>query len=96
MTLAERCGRVMRESLAGLKLLRAAPNQAIERSRPVRISVMFEPRVSSLKRAGPATRFRGATPPNKARAPAPMIAALIWQSNAHFNLLTGVQHPMVV
>jgi hypothetical protein len=37
----------MREALAGLEVLRAAPSQAVERSRPVRISVVFEPRVSS-------------------------------------------------
>ena len=44
MPLAERCGRVMREALAGLEVLRAAPSQAVERSRPARISVVFEPR----------------------------------------------------
>ncbi len=42
--LAERCGRVMREALAALETLRAVPSQAVERSRPARISVMFEPR----------------------------------------------------
>jgi hypothetical protein len=41
--LAERCGRVMREALAALEMLRAAPSIAVERSRPVRISVVFEP-----------------------------------------------------
>jgi hypothetical protein len=41
--LAERCGRVMREALAALEVLRAAPSPAVERSRPVRISVVFEP-----------------------------------------------------
>src|SRR5882762_3981801 len=41
--LAERCGRVMRETLAALEVLRAAPSPAVERSRPVRISVVFEP-----------------------------------------------------
>jgi hypothetical protein len=41
--LAERCGRVMREALAALETLRAAPSQAVERARPARISVMFEP-----------------------------------------------------
>jgi len=39
--LAERCGRVMREALAALDMLRAAPNHAVERSNPIRISVMF-------------------------------------------------------
>jgi hypothetical protein len=43
--LAERCGRVMREAINNLEVLRAAPSQAVERSRPVRISVVFEPRV---------------------------------------------------
>src|SRR5712692_7113662 len=42
--LAERCGRVMREALAALETLRAVPSQAVEQSRPARISVMFEPR----------------------------------------------------
>jgi hypothetical protein len=39
--LAERCGRVMREALAALETLRAAPSQAVERSKPVRFSVLF-------------------------------------------------------
>ena len=39
--LAERCGRVMREALAALETLRAAPSQAVERSRPTRISVLM-------------------------------------------------------
>jgi hypothetical protein len=39
--LAERCGRVMREALAALETLRAAPNHAVERSKPIRISVLF-------------------------------------------------------
>jgi hypothetical protein len=42
LPLAERCGRVMREALAALEMLRAAPSPAVERSRPVRISVVFE------------------------------------------------------
>jgi hypothetical protein len=41
--LAERHGRVMREALAALEMLRAAPSPAVERSRPFRISVVFEP-----------------------------------------------------
>ena len=45
--MAERCGRVMREALASLEVLRAAPSEAVERSRPVRISVVFEPRALS-------------------------------------------------
>ena len=39
--LAERCGRVMREALAALDMLRAAPNHAVERSKPIKVSVMF-------------------------------------------------------
>jgi hypothetical protein len=41
--LAERCGRVMREALAALEALRALPSQAVERSKPIRVSVMFGP-----------------------------------------------------
>jgi len=41
--LAERCGRVMREALAVLEMLRGGPSPAVERSRPFRISVVFEP-----------------------------------------------------
>src|SRR5258708_7837433 len=41
--LAERCARVMREALAALEVLRAAPSQLVERSKPARILVMFEP-----------------------------------------------------
>jgi hypothetical protein len=44
--LAERCARVMREALAALEATRGAPSQAVERSMPARISVMFEPRPS--------------------------------------------------
>jgi hypothetical protein len=39
--LAERCGRAMREALAALGAMRAAPSPAVERSRPVQISVML-------------------------------------------------------
>ena len=42
LPLAERCGRVMREALASLEVLRAAPSEAVERSRPMRISLMLE------------------------------------------------------
>ena len=42
--LAERCARVMREAIASLETLGAAPSHAVERSRPARILVMFEPR----------------------------------------------------
>jgi len=42
--LAERCAWIMREALAALEATRGAPSQAVERSRPARISVMFEPR----------------------------------------------------
>src|SRR5439155_16899047 len=37
--LAERCGRVMREALASLETLRALPSQAVEKSKPTRISI---------------------------------------------------------
>jgi hypothetical protein len=40
--LAERCGRVMREALAALETIRAAPSRAVERSRPTRISVILD------------------------------------------------------
>ena len=39
LPLAERCGRVMREALAALEVLDAAPSRAVEQSRPLRISV---------------------------------------------------------
>jgi len=42
--LGERCALVMREALAALGTLRSGPSQVVERSRPVRISVVFEPR----------------------------------------------------
>ena len=41
LPLAERCGRVMREALAALDMLRAAPSQAVERTKPIKISVIF-------------------------------------------------------
>ena len=40
--IAERCGRVMREALVSLEIIRAAPSQAVERSRPTRISVILD------------------------------------------------------
>jgi hypothetical protein len=39
--LAERCGRAMREALGGLERLSAAPSLAVEKSKPVRVSVIF-------------------------------------------------------
>jgi hypothetical protein len=42
--LAERYGRVMREALAALEALRALPSQAVERSKPIKVSVIFGPR----------------------------------------------------
>jgi hypothetical protein len=39
--LAERFGRVMREALAALEMLRAVPSHAVEKSKPVKVSVMF-------------------------------------------------------
>jgi hypothetical protein len=41
LPLAERCGRVMREAFAALEALRALPSQVVERSKPIRILVMF-------------------------------------------------------
>ena len=49
--LAERCGRVMRAALAALEGLRAGPSPAVERSRPVRISIVFEPEKSMAEPA---------------------------------------------
>jgi hypothetical protein len=43
LPLAERCRLVMRVALAALEATRGAPSQAVERSRPARISVVFEP-----------------------------------------------------
>src|SRR5216683_949978 len=37
--LAERCGRVMREALAALETVRAVPSSAVERSKPISLSV---------------------------------------------------------
>src|SRR5271170_2582586 len=42
LPLSERCGRVIREALASLEVFGAAPSRAVERSRPVPISVVFE------------------------------------------------------
>jgi hypothetical protein len=39
--LAERCGRVMREALGASEGLSAAPNLAVERSKPIKVSVIF-------------------------------------------------------
>jgi len=39
--LAERCSRVMREALAALETLHTTPSQAVERSRPTRISIRW-------------------------------------------------------
>jgi hypothetical protein len=39
--LAERYGRVMREALAALEALRALPSRAVERSKPIKVSVIF-------------------------------------------------------
>jgi hypothetical protein len=41
--LAERCGRVMCEAFAALEALRTAPSEAVERSRPLSISIVFAP-----------------------------------------------------
>ena len=50
--LAERCSRIMRDALAALETLRAGPSQAVERSRPLRISVVFDP-VKSIAEPAP-------------------------------------------
>jgi hypothetical protein len=42
LPLAERYGRVLSSALASLDAVRLAPSQAIERSRPTKISVRFE------------------------------------------------------
>ncbi len=39
--LAERCGRVMREALAALETLRAAPSSVVERSKPISLSIRW-------------------------------------------------------
>jgi len=41
LPIAERCGRAMRDSLTALETLHAAPSEAIERSKPLQISVLF-------------------------------------------------------
>jgi hypothetical protein len=41
LPLAERCGRVMREAFAALEALRSLPSQAVERSKPIKVSVVF-------------------------------------------------------
>ena len=43
LPLAERYGRVMREALAALETLRAVPSLAVERSKPIKVSVVFGP-----------------------------------------------------
>jgi hypothetical protein len=39
--LTERCGRVMHEALSALEILCAAPSQAVERSKPIKVSIIF-------------------------------------------------------
>ncbi len=39
--LAERCARVMREAIAALETLRAAPSGVVERSKPISFSVRW-------------------------------------------------------
>jgi len=39
--LAERCGRVMREAIAALETLRAAPSSVVERSKPISLSIRW-------------------------------------------------------
>jgi hypothetical protein len=40
--LGERCSRVMREAIAALEMLRAAPSHAVERSKPIAVTVKFD------------------------------------------------------
>jgi hypothetical protein len=42
LPLAERCGRVLRDALAALDALDAAPSRAVERSRSLRIALRLE------------------------------------------------------
>jgi hypothetical protein len=49
MPLAERSGRVMREALAALEILRAVPSHAVEKSKPIK--VIGHLRVSRIRRA---------------------------------------------
>jgi hypothetical protein len=46
----------MREDLGALETLRAGPSQAVERSRPVRISVVFDPAKSITEPAPDGSR----------------------------------------
>ena len=39
--LAERCGKVMREALAALETVRAVPSSAVERSKPISLSIRW-------------------------------------------------------
>jgi hypothetical protein len=39
--LAERCGQVMCEALPALETLRAVPSHAVEKSKPIKVSVIF-------------------------------------------------------
>jgi hypothetical protein len=48
LPLAERCGRVMREAVGALEMLRAHPSEAVERSKPVRVAIMFDERTRGL------------------------------------------------
>lgn len=41
LPVAERCGRVMRETLGHLEMLRAVPSLEVERSKPILISLTF-------------------------------------------------------
>jgi hypothetical protein len=52
LPLAERCGRAMREALATLEEFGAAPSRAVERSRPVKVSVVFDHQIAMEGRGG--------------------------------------------
>ena len=49
--LAERYGHAMREVFAALKMLRAAPSPAAEKSKPVKLSFLFGPHKETPPRA---------------------------------------------
>jgi hypothetical protein len=51
--LAERCGRVMREALASLETLRALPNQTVEKSKPIMVSVQFDELAAERRQRSP-------------------------------------------
>ncbi len=60
--LAERCGQIMREALAALEALRAAPSATVERSKPISFTIRwYEARCGGPGGAGSAASNRGST-----------------------------------